>query len=417
VNPSPRIFINYAREDEDQIKELYEYLNREGFSPWLDRIDLIGGEPWEAMIKRAARSADIFLACLSKVSVQKRGVIEDERREALLVRRTLPELDGSLIPVRLESCESPEELKGFQWIDWFDPAGRRQLTVALRHALQSRAQTPKKSTLSSHAIHIEFLRRGSSQSLLHLEDGKDFDLQNAQGLMRLIDDVERQLPRERSYISVFFCLLGDHLIARYDYYALGQLLEAAMKHRWGENRYIVLNRRVGFMGLAQQYHASLSQWFHHVFQSGATDLIEVRYEMQSPEANRLSRAMDRSVVRYNLLGDEPGESEWRCEVRESSWELGGFFRDYLAPKPPFRGNLVIVVEDGPAVVQTRHIRQALKKYPEARTWVAVRAMTSISSVDQCCRNNNLKLIECRGPFELRYLLLRLNSLGLKPVIS
>src|SRR5207248_1438575 len=48
-------FISYAHEDAETAKRLYDDLTLAGANPWLDVEKLIGGEDWEAAIRKAIR--------------------------------------------------------------------------------------------------------------------------------------------------------------------------------------------------------------------------------------------------------------------------------------------------------------------------------------------------------------------------
>jgi len=128
----PTLFLSYAHEDCKLVEDYYGRLSEEGFSPWMDSRDLLPGEKWEPRIRRAVRDSDFFLAFLSPRSVQKRGVLQKEIRWALDRWTERLEEDIYLIPVRLESCEVPEPLRGFQWVDLGDADGWSRLLRALR---------------------------------------------------------------------------------------------------------------------------------------------------------------------------------------------------------------------------------------------------------------------------------------------
>lgn len=126
------IFVSYASEDRDQVKEIYDRLRLTGYDPWMDSVDIVGGEDWERTIERSLHNADFFLACLSSNSVQKRGFLQRELLQALdKWREKLPD-DIYLIPLRLEECAMPERLAKFQAIDLFRDRGWERLLDALR---------------------------------------------------------------------------------------------------------------------------------------------------------------------------------------------------------------------------------------------------------------------------------------------
>jgi len=152
-----RIFLCYARSDQQKVIELYQKLSGAGLNPWMDIKNILPGELWESAIQKAIRASDFFLACLSRNSVNRRGQIQKEISEALNIWNEKLESDIYLIPVRLEECEVPERLQSFQWVDLFMGDGFTQLMKALQAGIERRTQAESFS-------HHEGL--SSTQSLL-----------------------------------------------------------------------------------------------------------------------------------------------------------------------------------------------------------------------------------------------------------
>lgn len=131
----PKIFLAHASEDKKRVRELYKELGRAGFNPWLDEEDILGGQNWRVEIRRAIHKAGIFLACLSKHSVTKRGTIQSELRNALTVYGERPPNTIWFVPVKLEECEVPDleisdegiRLKDLQWIELWTDNGHEKL--------------------------------------------------------------------------------------------------------------------------------------------------------------------------------------------------------------------------------------------------------------------------------------------------
>jgi tetratricopeptide (TPR) repeat protein len=127
-----QVFLSYAREDQAQVKVIYQKLYDAGFKPWMDQMDILPGEDWELAIKNAIRRSDFFVACMSPNSVAKRGVLREELSAALaLWKKKLPE-DIYLIPIRLAECDVPDDLAQFHWVDFFQPDWWIRLETALR---------------------------------------------------------------------------------------------------------------------------------------------------------------------------------------------------------------------------------------------------------------------------------------------
>jgi len=134
VRAMAQIFLCYARLDQQQVEGLYNRLSDSGFKPWMDKKDILPGEKWELAIQKAIRSSDFFLACLSANSVNRRGVIQKEIKEALDIWKEKLDSDIYLIPVRLEDCEVPESLRCFQWVNLFEEDGWERLVKAIQIA-------------------------------------------------------------------------------------------------------------------------------------------------------------------------------------------------------------------------------------------------------------------------------------------
>jgi hypothetical protein len=132
------IFLSYAREDEERVLEVYSELENRGFRPWMDQKDLKAGEKWELAIDTALRRADFILVFISQAAVKKRGYLRREIRGALDQSHEMLDTDIFLVPVRLDECEIPRELRDFQWVDLFHAESVGPLVDGLRAGLARR---------------------------------------------------------------------------------------------------------------------------------------------------------------------------------------------------------------------------------------------------------------------------------------
>jgi len=135
---SLRIFLSYAREDEAAVTELYQRLRREGWCPWMDRQEIQGGEDWRAAIERAIRASDAVLVMLSPDTTGAGGVLRGEHKTALELLDERLDRRFAVIPVRLQPCELPPELRHLQWVDLFAPDGWDRLRKALEQVRKPR---------------------------------------------------------------------------------------------------------------------------------------------------------------------------------------------------------------------------------------------------------------------------------------
>lgn len=120
-----KVFLCHSKDDKDHVRKLYLRLLALGCSPWLDDELLLPGQNWDAEIRKAIKSAHVFIACLSKGSVTKRGYVQKEIRFALDAAEEIPEGDIFIIPIKLEPCDAPESLVKWHWLEAYrDGYGR-----------------------------------------------------------------------------------------------------------------------------------------------------------------------------------------------------------------------------------------------------------------------------------------------------
>ena len=153
---TPRIFLCHVREDEEPVKKLYHQLKEADYHPWLDKYDLLMGQDWWTEIEKIISDPhNLVVVCLSRQSIDKRGVVQREIARALDVLDDLPEDTIYLMPARLEACDVPSRLSHLQWVDLFEPDGFENLRRALDFEIAKRL-----APLEPELIHIpagEFL--------------------------------------------------------------------------------------------------------------------------------------------------------------------------------------------------------------------------------------------------------------------
>lgn len=126
------IFLSYASEDRKRVLQLYDALMDSGLTPWIDAKDILPGENWDREIRKAIHDSDFFVACLSHLSISKRGYVQKELKQGLDAYASFPEGEIFLIPVRLTPCTVPESLSHLQWLDLFQVGGFKELIDVIR---------------------------------------------------------------------------------------------------------------------------------------------------------------------------------------------------------------------------------------------------------------------------------------------
>ena len=115
-----QIFISYAREDQRVAQRLYQDLLESGFDAWLDKKRLDPGVRWKDVIRREIRKSDYFVALLSKSSVDKKGYVQKELRQAIDILEEYPADEIFVIPLLIDECEPTHDIiRELQWLDLF----------------------------------------------------------------------------------------------------------------------------------------------------------------------------------------------------------------------------------------------------------------------------------------------------------
>lgn len=145
-----KIFLCYAREDEEAVELLHEKLFKAGFKPWMDTKDLEAGEQRQLAISKAIKESDFFVVCLSVRSIHERDSWQNEIGEALDRAKEMLSSDIYLIPIRLnEKCEIPDSLNSFKGVDLFEDDGWAKLMSAMKEGWKRRAELPNNVSASA----------------------------------------------------------------------------------------------------------------------------------------------------------------------------------------------------------------------------------------------------------------------------
>lgn len=134
------LFLSFALADQAAVESLYRRLKAAGFQPWMASRDILAGEDVRRSTERALRGAAFVLVCLTRASVDQRGALQREIKQAVDRRQELLDDDIFLIPVRLEPCLLPDSLSGLWPVDLYEPDGFERLAAALQAGLAKRQE-------------------------------------------------------------------------------------------------------------------------------------------------------------------------------------------------------------------------------------------------------------------------------------
>jgi CheY-like chemotaxis protein len=135
-----QLFLSYVREDQALVHKLQQRLIDLHLTPWIDTVDLAGGQDWDLTIGKAIQDSDFFLPCLSHRSIYKRGVFQKEIQKALEVLKQKHRDDIYIIPILIENDtiknDIPDHLRQFHWIDMTAKDGLTKLLQAILRGIE-----------------------------------------------------------------------------------------------------------------------------------------------------------------------------------------------------------------------------------------------------------------------------------------
>jgi hypothetical protein len=136
-----KVFLCHASEDKPSVRQLYrQLLAVDWIDPWLDEEKLLPGQDWNLEIEKAGETADAIIVCVSSVSVAKEGYVQKELRRVLSIALEKPEGVIFVIPLRLDDCDLPRQLKDRQGLRYFPDSQRREAFEKLKTSLALRRE-------------------------------------------------------------------------------------------------------------------------------------------------------------------------------------------------------------------------------------------------------------------------------------
>ena len=142
-----RLYISHASEDQACVNQLRDDLKAKGFQVFLCE-DLPPGSDWQKEMDRELKQTDAFIYCFSAASVARPGQYNDELKAARARYRVEGEQEILIVPLRLDQCAIPPEVKDLMALDLFNADGLDRLLGLL----SSRAQTASRYVFLLHGI-------------------------------------------------------------------------------------------------------------------------------------------------------------------------------------------------------------------------------------------------------------------------
>ena len=132
------VFISYSRRDVDAVDEFVTRLENEGYSVWIDRSKIRGGDKFKEKISQAIKDSSVVLFFSSQNSKQSEWTTREIGLAGCYKKIIIPILlDNSGYNASLEL-----ELHGVNYIDYSNPLERRDKMEELIYSIKSKLPTP-----------------------------------------------------------------------------------------------------------------------------------------------------------------------------------------------------------------------------------------------------------------------------------
>lgn len=153
VAPGKAVFLSYASQDLEAVKCLCEALRGAGVEVWFDQSELVGGDAWDAKIRRQIGACALFMPIISaNTQARLEGYFRLEWKVAAQRTHTMAEELAFLLPVVLDDTRDadarvPAEFKAVQWTrlragtrgEIFDAAGLAAFCARVKQLLDGGA--------------------------------------------------------------------------------------------------------------------------------------------------------------------------------------------------------------------------------------------------------------------------------------
>jgi TolB-like protein/Flp pilus assembly protein TadD len=118
---SKAVFLSYASQDAEAAKRICDSLRQTGVEVWFDQSELVGGDAWDAKIRKQIADCALFVPLISAATQARReGYFRLEWRLAAQRTHMMSEQIAFLLPVVIDAtrdaeADVPAEFKAVQW--------------------------------------------------------------------------------------------------------------------------------------------------------------------------------------------------------------------------------------------------------------------------------------------------------------
>lgn len=307
---APKLFLSYARDDVEFVKELRVRLEQKQYSTWMDIFNLPKGKYWPEEIDKGLKSSDIVVGVISPASVVRRAVL-DEWDWALTNR--VP-----LILLLFKPVPKQDISHRYISIQHIDMTQNRELAFEeLFRAIESIYETgytshaPTKPPINTNTYRADVIERVYSawiEGVLHesLSDRMSFSPQLQlipKAVLRNIEYGDCNLPSHTEPLQLFHDMNGELLI-------LGEPGSGKTTFLLKIARELLLKAKQD-MDSPVPIVLNLSSWKGNDFKAWYVQEVQILYQLSRRIAYMLLES-ERIAVLLDGLDEVQGDLRERC---------------------------------------------------------------------------------------------------------
>ncbi|WP_137111513.1 toll/interleukin-1 receptor domain-containing protein [Rhodobacter sp. SY28-1] len=111
-----RVFIIYSRKDREKAAEVARVLRQAGVEPWLDFENIVAGEVWRDVVRKALDDSAMAIAIFSE-NFGESDSVKDELDQAIKTLESSDKVTSPIIPLLYSGGEIPVRLRHIHYVD------------------------------------------------------------------------------------------------------------------------------------------------------------------------------------------------------------------------------------------------------------------------------------------------------------
>ncbi len=170
-NPDPKaVFLSYASQDAEAVRRIAEALRAAGVEVWFDQNELVGGDAWDAKIRKQIAECALFVPIISaNTQARLEGYFRIEWKLAARRTHAMATAKAFLLPIVIDATRDaeahvPDEFREVQWTRLPGAEAPEKFCARVKTLLGGEGRDASLPRQARDAEHVERARRPSSDA-------------------------------------------------------------------------------------------------------------------------------------------------------------------------------------------------------------------------------------------------------------